>query len=58
MSFPEKFDVVTILFSDIVTFTTIAAAVQPMEVVDLLNDLFQRFDTLTNMHGVYKVGST
>ena len=29
----EKFEQVTILFSDIVTFTNIAAAVQPMEIM-------------------------
>ena len=51
----EKFGQVTILFSDIVTFTNIAAAVQPMEIVQLLNSLYGRFDLLTEIHGVYKV---
>ena len=53
--FSEKFDVCTILFTDIVTFTNIAAAVTPMEVVDLLNHLYSIFDRLTISHGVYKV---
>ena len=51
----EKFPAATILFSDIVTFTNIAAAVQPMQIVDMLNQLYQRFDNLTNVHDVYKV---
>lgn len=51
----EKFTSVTILFSDIVSFTNLAAAVQPMQVVALLNQLYQRFDRLTNLHDVYKV---
>ncbi|KAK3102962.1 hypothetical protein FSP39_015315 [Pinctada imbricata] len=51
----EKFDQVTILFSDIVTFTNIAAASTPMDIVSMLNALYQRFDKKTNEHGVYKV---
>ncbi|ESO86153.1 hypothetical protein LOTGIDRAFT_129572, partial [Lottia gigantea] len=51
----EKFDQVTILFSDIVTFTTISAACSPLDIVNMLNNLYERFDNLTNQHGVYKV---
>ncbi|PVD24162.1 hypothetical protein C0Q70_14632 [Pomacea canaliculata] len=51
----EKFDIVTILFSDIVTFTNIAAACSPLHIVDMLNDLYQRFDSHTTTHAVYKV---
>ncbi|ELU08873.1 hypothetical protein CAPTEDRAFT_19651 [Capitella teleta] len=51
----EKFEEVTILFSDIVTFTNIAAAVQPLQIVQMLNDLYMRFDNLTELHQVYKV---
>ena len=50
-----KFEGSTILFSDIVTFTNIAAAVQPIQIVDMLNELYTRFDSLTNTHDVYKV---
>ena len=55
MCVPEKFEEVTILFSDIVTFTNIAAAVQPLQIVKMLNDLYMRFDHLTELHQVYKV---
>ncbi|XP_059144683.1 guanylate cyclase soluble subunit beta-2-like isoform X2 [Physella acuta] len=51
----EKFDQVTILFSDIVTFTNIAAACSPLDVVNMLNDMYHRFDLKTTVHGVYKV---
>ncbi|XP_064606184.1 guanylate cyclase soluble subunit beta-2-like [Liolophura sinensis] len=51
----EKFEDVTILFSDIVTFTNIAAACAPLQIVSMLNSLYHRFDSLTNTHDVYKV---
>lgn len=51
----EKFESVTILFSDIVTFTNIASACTPMDIVNLLNNMYQRFDNLTTIHNVYKV---
>ncbi|XP_059150487.1 guanylate cyclase soluble subunit beta-2-like [Physella acuta] len=51
----EKFDQVTVLFSDIVNFTTIAAASSPLDVVNMLNDLYHRFDLQTNEYSVYKV---
>ena len=53
----EKYPEVTILFSDIVTFTNISAAVSPMDVVDMLNTLFSYFDQLANEHNVYKVST-
>lgn len=55
MLISEKYEKCTILFSDIVTFTNIAAAVQPMQIVQMLNDLYSKFDALTNSNGVYKV---
>ncbi|GFO06337.1 guanylate cyclase soluble subunit beta-2-like [Plakobranchus ocellatus] len=51
----EKFDQVTVLFSDIVEFTSIAAACNPLDVVNMLNSLYHKFDVQTNEHGVYKV---
>ncbi len=55
MSCAEKFKQVTILFSDIVTFTNIAAAVQPTDIVNMLDEMYSSFDKLTTLHDVYKV---
>ncbi|CAC5402537.1 GUCY1B [Mytilus coruscus] len=51
----EKFETATILFTDIVTFTNIASACPPMDIVNLLNELYNRFDQKTNDYEVYKV---
>lgn len=55
LSFPGEFEVCTILFSDVVTFTNICAACEPIHVVHMLNSMYSRFDRLTNIHNIYKV---
>ncbi|CAI6365178.1 unnamed protein product [Macrosiphum euphorbiae] len=51
----QMFDSVSILFSDIVTFTEICSRITPMEVVSMLNAMYSIFDTLTERNKVYKV---
>lgn len=52
---PEKFDEATIYFCDIVGFTTISAFSTPLQIIDLLNQLYTMFDHTIDMHKVYKV---
>lgn len=51
----ERHEQVTVLFSDIMSFTQLSAAMPTEQVVLLLNDMFTRFDDLCDKHGVYKV---
>ncbi|KAK9523719.1 hypothetical protein VZT92_017622 [Zoarces viviparus] len=50
-----EFEVCTILFSDVVTFTSICAACEPIHIVHMLNSMYSKFDRLTSVHDIYKV---
>ena len=51
----DHYDEVTILFADVVDFTPFAAHETPARVVALLNEVFSRFDTLAERHGLEKI---
>jgi len=52
---PERKECVTLFFSDIVGFTTIASTLDPTMVSQLLNRLYTKFDRLAQQHDVFKV---
>lgn len=51
----DAIDEATVIFSDIVGFTTIGSGMAPAAVVSVLNELFGRFDTLAAEHGLEKI---
>lgn len=46
---------VVIIFTDIVKFSQLSLTMKPIKVMDMLQDLFSRFDTLCDRHGVQKL---
>jgi adenylate cyclase len=51
----DHFSIASVLFADIVGFTTMANEMEPIAVVALLNDLFSRFDEALDKYGLNKV---
>merc|ERR1712130_965975 len=51
----KAYECVTMLFSDIVTFTVICSKLKPIQVVQLLNNMYTLFDFLCDQNAVYKV---
>ena len=49
------YDEVTVLFADIVNFTSLSADADPVDVVSFLNGLFSQFDDLAARHGLEKI---
>jgi class 3 adenylate cyclase len=51
----DHVDEATILFADLVDFTRVASGFAPRELIELLNDLFSRFDDLIESFGLEKI---
>lgn len=54
-SIPQHFDEVTILFADIVGFTSLSHHLSPIKLVDLLNQIFSAFDSLAEQLDLEKI---
>mmetsp|Transcript_59004 Transcript_59004/g.175441 ORF Transcript_59004/g.175441 Transcript_59004/m.175441 type:complete len:466 (-) Transcript_59004:113-1510(-) len=52
---PQTLDDVTVLFSDVVGFTSLCSKLNVEEVGDLIGRLFTEFDRLAERHGVTKI---
>ena len=51
----EELEEVSVLFTDIVSFTSLSASHPTEEIIHMLDSLFTEFDKLTDKHGLYKV---
>ena len=51
----DRFDNVTVLFTDMVNFTSFSQKVTPLQLMDFLNFMYTRFDAITNKYNLYKV---
>ncbi|KAL7484927.1 hypothetical protein ACHAW6_010530 [Cyclotella cf. meneghiniana] len=53
--YAENVQDVVVIFSDIVGFSKMASCMKPLEVMDMLQSLFSRFDALCDKHGITKL---
>ena len=51
----DRFDDVTLLFADIVDFTVLSGRLTPVDVVNVLNEVFSLFDELVDRHRLEKI---
>ncbi len=55
MRIADYYDEVTVMFADLINFTQIAKQMQPTQLVDLLSQIFLRFDQLAEKFQVEKI---
>ncbi len=51
----ERMDDVSVLFADLVGFTSLSARLSPTDLIELLNRVFSSFDELAMKHGLEKI---
>lgn len=51
----DAFEGASILFADVVDFTPMSANMSPVELVELLNEVFSHFDALVEKYGLEKI---
>lgn len=51
----DAFEGASILFADVVDFTPMSANMSPVELVELLNEVFSHFDALVERYGLEKI---
>ena len=54
-SVADQYNAASILFADVVEFTPMAAKMTPLQLVDLLNEVFQCFDGLVEKYDLEKI---
>jgi guanylate cyclase len=55
MRIADSHESVTVLFADIAGFTKLTASISATQLVDMLSQLFSRFDQLVEKHGLEKI---
>ena len=51
----EKYNLVTVFYADLVGFSGAKNSMSPVQVMNMLNDLYTELDKIAKRHGVYKV---
>jgi adenylate cyclase len=51
----QRFDDASVLFADLVGFTSLSAKLPPTELLGILNNIFSGFDELVGRHGLEKI---
>jgi class 3 adenylate cyclase len=54
----NSFEEVTVLFPDLVGFTSLTTQTAPSALIQLLDQVFSAFDELADLHGVEKIKTT
>jgi class 3 adenylate cyclase len=52
---PQMYEEVTVLFSDLVDFTSMSERLDPVTLINELNDIFTAFDTIIERHGCERI---